>query len=242
MNPLNAAPVPVTSPLRDKDLELWRGWHLSRQDKDLEILMKHMMPIIRREAGKWANVAPMFLLENEAKRLAKKAFESYNPDMGTQLSTHVVNQLMKLSRFGYSRQSAVSVPEGHRVTFNKYTRVKSELEDELGHPPHLDDVADRMGIPTNRLVSIVKNVERRELLESGEGPAFQGLTDDDIIHLAFHDLTARQQEIFKLRTGYLGTKQKDGQGLMKALGITQGVLSGELAKIKSVLQAAQKLR
>jgi DNA-directed RNA polymerase specialized sigma subunit len=246
MNPLhpNTAPtVPHEEPTaRDKDRELWERWHRSRSTADLEALMKQVAPLLRRETGKWANVAPLFLLENEAKRLALKAFESYDPAMGTQLNTHLINQLMKLSRYGYSRQSTLSVPEGHRVTFNKYVRVKSELEDQLGHPPTLDHIADHMGLPPSRLIGIVKNVERRELLESGEGPAFQALTDDDLIHLAYHDMAPLQQRIFELRTGYNGHSIKDGKGIMQELGISQGVLSGHLGKIKSKLEEMQKLR
>ncbi len=236
------------SDTKDKDAQLWETWHKNRSEHNLQLLMDQMQPVLRREISRWVGVAPMFLLENEAKQLAKKAFEGYDPKMGAALATHVVNQLQKLSRTAYIRQSTVSVPEHQRITFNQYQKIRSQLEDRLGHPPSHDDIADHMGLPPKRLQSIIGNVQKRELLESGEGPAFQKQTDDDLIHLAFADMTPQQQKIFELRTGYNGTphpdesKIKDGVGIMKALNISQGILSYELQKIQTLLRSMQNLR
>jgi DNA-directed RNA polymerase specialized sigma subunit len=178
----------------------------------------------------------------EAKKLALEAFNSFDPNRGVKLSTHVTNRLQKLSRIAYARQSTVSIPEHQRITFNRYQRTVARLEDELGHPPTIQHIADHMAMPVPKLQSILHNVARKEFLESGEGPAFQHYNDDDLIHLAYQDMTPSQKRIFELRTGYNGHPVQDGKQIQHTLGITQGQLSYELGKIKTHLEQMQRLR
>lgn len=230
---------------KSKDLELWLKWKKSRSSMDLEALMTQVMPLLRRETSRWSRIAPTFVLDAEAKKLALKAFETYDPNRVpiTALASHITNHLQKLSRFAYARQSSVGIPEHQRLTFNKYNNVKRKLEDQLGYAPTIDDIADHMGIPPHKLAPILQNVGRKEFLESGEGPAFQQQgNDDDIIHLAVADMTAQQRSIFEMRTGYNKKPIVPASKIMKELKITQGQLSYELIKIKEVLKRAQKLR
>jgi DNA-directed RNA polymerase specialized sigma subunit len=236
------------NPVGDRDLDLWRRWHASRSQADLQALMAQMAPVFAREVNQGANIVPRYVLENEAKALALKAFETYDPSRGVLLSTHVTNHLQKLKRTVYARQSSVSIPEQQRITYNTYRRVRSELEDVLGHPPTMDHIADHMALPPKRLQSIINNVEKKEYLESGEGPAFQQEDDDDIIHLAYAEMTPRQKQIFEMRTGYDGTangnpsKVRTGAQIMQSLNLSQGQLSYEIQKITALLERAQRLR
>lgn len=236
------------NPVGDRDLELWMRWRASKSQGDLQALMTQMAPVFAREVNQGANIVPRYVLENEAKALALKAFETYDPARGVLLSTHVTNHLQKLKRTVYARQSTVSIPEHQRITFNTYRRVKSELEDVLGHPPTIDHISDHMAIPVKRLQSIIKNVEKKEYLESGEGPAFQQEDDDDIIHLAYAEMSPQQKQIFEMRTGYDGSangnpaKIRTGGQIMQTLNLSQGQLSYEVQKITSLLTRAQRLR
>lgn len=228
---------------KSKDLELWKKWKQTRSQQDLEALLKQMAPVIRRESARWSNILPQTMLENEAKLLAIKAFETYNPNAGTALSTHVTNQLQKLSRTAYARQSSVSVPEQKRLLFNNYVKAKSQLEDMHGRPPTLDEVADHMRLPPKRLQGVVELVGKREYMESGDGPAFMMYMDDpEVVHLAYHDMTPVQKKIFEMRTGYNGNAVKNAPGIMHETGLTQGQLSYQLNQIKALLEKAQRLR
>lgn len=233
---------------KQKDLELWRQWKKTKSPADLELLMAQVMPVLRREVSRWSNIVPAFVLEAEAKKIALGAFGTFDPNRGVALSTHVTNALQKLSRTAYARQSLVGIPEHQRLTYNKYTRVKAQLEDELGHPPSIDHVADHLGLPPAKLTTLIHNVERKEFMESGEGPTFQARDDDDIIHLAYHDMTPQQKRIFELRTGYNPHgppdphKIKGAPAIRAELNLTQGQLSYELKKIKDLLERAKALR
>lgn len=227
-----------------KDIELWRRWKQTRSPMDLEALVKQINPLIQREVNRWAAVAPRFVLDNEAKKVAVKAFESFDPTRGLQLSTHLVSQLQKLSRTAYAQQSTLSIPEQHRLTYNRYLKARVDLEDELGFPPTMEHIADHMQLPIPKLTGILANVERRELLESGEGPSFQTRTDDtEKIEFAYHQMTPRQKQIFDLRTGMHGSMEVGSdKELMQRLGLTQGVLSYELQKIRQLLETTKTFR
>ena len=160
--------------IKSQDLLLWEKWKKSRSPTDLEALMRHVAPLLRSEVNRWSRIAPEFLLENEAKRLAIKAFEDYNPNHvpPTALGTHVKNHLLKLSRTAYSRQSTLTVPEAKRLTFNQVQRQRTLLEDQTGRPPMLEELADHMRLSPARLHALQNEVSKREYMESGEGPSF----------------------------------------------------------------------
>lgn len=227
------------------DLILWERWNRSKSPQDLDLLLKQMEPILRREVGRWSKIAPTFLLENEAKRLAIKAFNDYNPNHvpPTALGSHVTNHLMKLSRTAYARQSILTVPEAKRLNFNSINRERIRLEDHLGRAPTIEELGDHMRLSPKKIQALSAEVSKREYMESGEGPSFlQHVDDPEIVHLAWHDMTPMQKTIFEHRTGYGGGKVLKGQAIMKATGLTQGQLSHQLEKIKDMLEQAQKLR
>lgn len=242
--------MPPTSTTRTDDVTLWRRWKESGSSNDLERLMAQMMPVISNEVRKSDRVVSKLVLEAQAKQIALAAFKTYDPNRvpPVLLSTHVVANLQKLSRTRYEHQSTLSVPEQHRITFNKIQMVHAQMEDELGRKPNLDEIADRLSLPQAHIKTVIGNVARKEFLESGEGPAFQNHTDDDVIHLAYSDMTPLQKRIFELRTGYNGTnhadesKRKDGAEIMKELNISQGQLSYQITQLSDLLARAGKLR
>jgi len=228
---------------KSRDLELWRQWKNTQSQADLDALIKQMWPVIRRETARWAAIMSPAMLDNEAKLLAIKAFQTYNPTVGAALSTHLTNQLQKLSRTAYARQSTLGVPEQKRLLFNNYNRAFRQLEDLHGRPPTLDAIADHMRLPPAKLREVVDVVGKKEFMESGDGPAFvQFMDDPEVVHLAYHDMTPVQKKIFEMRTGYGGNAVKSGAGIMHATGLTQGQLSYQLNQIKALLERAQRLR
>ena len=226
---------------KGRDIELWKQWKRTGSQADLEALLAQVAPVIRPQVARWSRVAPEFLLQNEAKRLAIKAFNDYDPKQSA-LGTHVTNHLLKLSRTAYARQSTLTVPEAKRLNFNRINHEKTKLEDQLGHAPSIEELSDHLRTPVAHLQRLMSEVSKRELMESGEGPAFVVTQDDpDVIDLAYHDLTPVQQQIFEMRTGYNGVPIAKGRAIMKATGLSQGQLSHQVGKIKSTLQTARGL-
>lgn len=223
---------------KDKDLELWRAWKKSGSMLDLEALFLQMRPVLFREINKWSSLVSPLVLEAEANKIALNAFKTYDPGAGTQLSTHLINCLMKLSRIAYSHQSTVSVPEHQRLSFNRLQKIKATLEDDLGHPPTMEHLADHMGMSVAKIQALITNVGKRELMESGELPTVNRAPDreGELIELAYSKLTPRQKEIYDYRTGSHGKRAMGNPEIMRTLKLTQGVLSYEREKIVSVFK------
>lgn len=228
---------------KSKDIALWLAWRSNKSPQNTDALIKQMAPLLAREVRRWSGIAPAFLLENEAKALAIKGFETYDPARGASLGTHVTNHLMKLSRTAYARQSTLSVPEAKRLNFNRIQHERKRLEEEHGRPPTLAELSDHLRITPKKVQSLLTEVGKRELMESGEGPAFiQHVDDPQVLHLAWYDMTPKQRQIFEMRTGYGGKPIANGSQIMKTTGLTQGQLSHQLGQIKTILDRAQRLR
>ena len=228
----------------DRDLELWRTWKRTGAIADLEALMQQFLPLIRSEAAQYKNVVPENVLLAEGKVLAKHAFDTYAPSASTQLNTHVVWQLKKLRRLFYERQSTVRVPEHLRIQHNQYRRAMSDLEDRLGFRPTMEHVADHLGLTVPKLTHLISTVEKRELLESGEGPTFGHADDDaverDAIERAYHTMTPQQKDVFDYRTGSHGKPElPDNDAIVARVGIPQWKLSEELVAIRKMLERAK---
>jgi len=216
--------VNSASPVKSKDLDLWRQWKKTRSPTDLQRLLDQMAPIIGREVNKWSASMSRSLLEAEGKRLAVEAFESYDPNAGAALSTYLASRLPKLSRLVYSNQNTARLSETKTLLFHTYNAASNELRDMHGREPTNDELADRLGWNKRKLDQFQRQAHRKEFIESEEHPDFDE-TEDHFIDFIYHDMTPLQKSIFEYTTGYMGKPKLSGQEIMKKLSITQGQLS-----------------
>ena len=231
-----AAPV---SDVKTKDIELWRKWKRSQSPEDLQLLLNQMRPVIMREVMKWSGSMSVSLLEAEGKRLAVEAFQSYDPNQGTALSTYVAGRLPKLSRMVYANQNTARLSETQALLFHSYNRGRSELTDRHGREPTQMELADHLAWSPKKLTTFQRQVNRKEFIESEDHPDAVE-PDDHLTDFVYHDLTPQQQKIFEYKTGYLGAPRLSGAAICKKLGITQGQLSYQLSQIVAVAEKAQE--
>jgi len=211
----------------EQDLALWRAWKRSPIDANLSALLRQVGPLIQRETNRWAGSLARPVLEAEGKRLAVKAFETYDPNRGAALGTHVANTLLKVSRLSYSNQNVARLPENKMLQFHTYSLAHAQLSDELGRPPTTDELADHLSWSIPHLERFRKDISHQELLESGgasegTGSLFEADEQDHTVDFIHHDLAPMQKLIFEHLTGYGGAKVLSNQEIMKKLGLTQG--------------------
>lgn len=224
--------------VKTTDLELWRQWKKTKNPGDLQRLLDQMNPIILREVNKWAPSASRSFLEMEGKRLAVEAFESYNPNAGTALSTYLASRLPKLSRIVYATQNTARLSETKNLLFHTYHTATNELRDKHGREPTNEELADHMGWSPKKLEKFQRESQRKEFIESEEHPDAED-ADDHLVDFIYHDLTPLQKTIFEHRTGYQGKPVLTGAQIMKKLGLTQGQLSYQLNLIDSAVRRAK---
>ena len=220
------------------DDELYRTWKRTGMPNDLEALVKNLEPLIYSEVGRRAGTLSRDLLAIQAKKLAVEAIKSYNPNVGVKISTHVTNQLQKLSRVNYAHQNAARIPEHSMLQFHSVNIATEDFKADNGREPSTEELADAMGWSHKKLEQFRTQFGRSELLESIDTPGdlFVAETHDPRINYVYTTLTPRQQRIFDMTTGYHGVKRKNNTAIMRELSITQGVLSYEKTKIKEAVQ------
>lgn len=223
-----------------RDLELWNAWQKTKSPIDLEKLLHELDPLIQAEVNRRAGTLARPMLVSQAKKLTVRALKSYEPNRKppVKISTHVTNQLQKLSRVNYAHQNIARVPEHSMLQFGSVAAAVEDFKIDHGRDPSTLELADTLGWSSRKITQFQKSFGRQELIESGEVPAgmFVAADHDPHITYVYHSMSPRQQKIFEHTTGYGGTKRLDNKSLMRKLGITQGVLSYEKTKIKRLFE------
>ena len=211
---------------REQDAIAWEEWKQNPNGANLHKVLQALDPLIQSEVNRWAGGLARPLVEIEAKRLAVEAIETYRPNMGAALATHVTNRMKKLSRLTYTHQAAARTPEYQTLQYNTFRNAELALEEKFGRPPTSDEMTDELGWSKPYLSKFQKTM-RSEFVESGGPiPMFDTTSDDaQMIDYIYNDLAPKQKFIFHHTTGYAGSPILTNPQLMKKTKLTQGQLS-----------------
>jgi len=195
-------------------------------NNDINKLVSSHKRLIENEAQKHAKFIPLTFVQAEAYRLAHDAAQTYKPESGFKFSTHLTNQLKKLSRFSTEYGGTVRVPENKQFKINKLNQVEIGLQETLGREPSAQELADASGQSIasvhNLLSTRKKDVNLNNLSYT---PTFISGNDDEWIHFVYHDLTPKDKLIFEHRTGFGNKPILDNAALAKKLGMSPSAVS-----------------
>lgn len=129
---------------KERELELWKRYKTG-DNRALIELLESLAPLIHGQVGKFAGVGlPRVSIEMEAKRLTIQALDTYDPNFGTQLNTHITNYLKKIQRYVIKHQNVAQIPEPRAIALGRYTTIYENLESEKGREPTVSELADEM--------------------------------------------------------------------------------------------------
>lgn len=227
---------------KEKDIELWKKWKQTKSPYDLQNLMRQMDPVIQAEVNKWSGAIARPVLEVHAKKLALEAFETYDPNKGAALNTHLTNRLKKLSRKVYTHQDVVRIPEYKKLKYNTFMKGQHELMSEFGREPTSQELSDHLGW-SPKMTASVQRSSSPELIESAdmgaglfETQSVWGSDDDAMVDMIYYDLNPTDKLIFEHSTGYGGKRILSNEEIMRRTNLTQGQLSYRKRKIIDRLQ------
>lgn len=228
---------------QQQDLELWKTWRKSGNPNDLKKLLDRLQPLIYREMGKWQSTVPPAALESKGRLLAVEALQSYNPNMGAAIGTHVTARLRKLSRFVYPHQNVVRLPENKQLMYNTFTVAQGNLYDNLGREPTSTELADELKWTPKKVNDFQRSFGRRELVESeGVGGDDATTPENALTDFFYHGLTSEDKLLFEDITGYGGKTPKNNEQLRRKYNLTQGQLSYKKRKFIELIQSIQSGR
>jgi len=241
---------PVNAQFSDTDLAVWQEYKRNPSSVNKEKLLKRFDGVINNQVNKWAGPVSRDVLLNEARLLAGKAFDTFNPAAGASLATYLTNQLLPLSRVVYTYQNTVRMPENVTQKIRTFNLANNTLKVSLGREPTTDELHNELGWSASDITRI-RDYNKRDLLESG--PAITGDfyaadrddEDDMILGGIYFELLPEEKKLFEYTTGYNGAKVLSNPEIMKRMNVTQAQLSYKKVqlrkKIESLMQRQHRL-
>lgn len=192
-----------------KDMELWSQWmDNGKQPEDTELLLNNFKGLIRSESNRFAghlNIPPS-AVHSQFQTQAMRAFETYDPNRGAKLSTHVKNQMKRGRRFVHTYQNLGRIPEPRIYKITDFKTNQQELEDHLGRPPTSTEMADRMKWPVKQVVAMEHEL-RDEIPASkfpGDIMSIKPSADAEVLRLIQYELSPDERAVFEYSTGANG--------------------------------------
>lgn len=160
---------------REHEHKLWETWNQGgRKPEDLEPLLNVFAPVVAAKTREWK--APR-LNENAFKADIHthmiKAFETYNPNHGASLRTHIEHRIQKSKRYNAKNQNFAYIPEEPASFIGKINKAKDELMEEHGRDPTHQELAahvsylDPKARMTPKKIKEIMEWQRPDLPSSG---------------------------------------------------------------------------
>ena len=231
---------------KEKDLELWKEYKRTKSITVRNQLLNNFSGLINSQVNKWSGPISRGVLLTEAKILAIKALDTYNPDKGTALSTHITNNLQPLSRLVYQHQNTARLPENVTLRMNSFNAAKSFISSEKGREPTTDELQDELGW-SSKEIGRIQSYNRKDLVESG--PAVSGNfhskkmyedADEDLLSAVYMELLPDEKKLFEHTTGFNNKPILNNPDLCKKLNISQSQLSYKKSLLKTKIDRILK--
>jgi DNA-directed RNA polymerase specialized sigma subunit len=225
---------------QQQDLEMWREWKSTKDPQTLNSLVDRLNPLIQREVQKWGTTVPRPALESKARMLTAEALNTYDPNKGAAVGTHVASRIRKLSRHVYPYQNVARLPENKQLNYNTFQVAQNRLVDNLGRDPSASELSDELGWTSRKITDFQKSFGRRELVESEGAYIDDDPGDQTLVDFYYHGLNPDDQRLFEDITGYNGKPTMNNQLLMSKYRLTQGQLSYRKRKFVDDVKRIQR--
>lgn len=170
------------------------------------------------------------------------ACERFDPSRGCRFSTYATHWIRQaISRAIDTKGRPIRVPSYIADTVKRIERCRAELARELGYPPPLDLLAQRVGLPVNRLVFYLRVTQSAISLDAIVGhedrTAFRGVAvqtaimdpeaevlDRELqreVETILESLDEREREVMRRRFGFGGGEEAALQDIGAEFGISR---------------------
>jgi RNA polymerase primary sigma factor len=228
---------------KTQELATWKKWKRTSNSEHLNSLLRSMEPLLQSAVNKYnTSPLPRPAIESQARVLAVKAFHTYNPKFGTQLNTHLVNELKHLTRYVLEYQNIGKIPENRGIAISKFHNIKANLMDELGREPTTTELADGLQWSVAEVERMQSELRQDLNITQGKEEAFfdvgYNVTDKtrDVVEFVYYSVGAEEKKVLEYWFGMGGVQKLTVEEMAEKLHKTP-------AQIRDISkELAQKIR
>lgn len=159
----------------------------------------------------------------KARVITGKAIQSYDPTSGASLRTWVTQQLRQLTREIRKSNNITGIVD--RVQLDAYAihKAETELEDEMGQEPTVQEIADRAHMSVKRIEEVrrkMRPITTDEAYTEAGNTGIQGQDTDfsqDAMDYVYNDSDRIDRKLLEYTTGYGGHEQMDNAAIKQKL-------------------------
>jgi len=150
-----------------KDMLVFEQWRQKPTKKTLGVLLKHFDPVLTAKASTWkAPAVPAAAFKADLQKNAITAFETFDPNAGAMLRTHLQNILKRSHRFNQKYQNMAFIPEEKNALIGPVKQARDILHQELGSPPSHSAIATYLNQNPDMLPKRVRGVVTPKLIKT----------------------------------------------------------------------------
>lgn len=185
--------------------------------------------------------------KTQARLLALEAAKSYDPDRGTDITTHVYNNLKRLQRTSAQRGNLTHVPEKAAMERQQIQRAMREWEADHGNEPTTEDIASVTGLSRKRIDAVMnmRPVAVESMVVTPEGENLVASQDQRALdlynHAIYDELDDIDKKIYEWSTGYGKGVKLSNKEMAQRLNITPAAVSQRAAKISAKFVEGREL-
>lgn len=211
----------------------------SERNECIEANLKLVLFVARRYIGKGL---PFLDLIQEGNIGLMRAVEKYDSARGVKFSVYAIWWIRQAIEMAISQKARViRIPVETDEMLGKIIKSEKKLRQELKREPNVDEVAERLETPVEKIIHIIKSTRETISLETpigddGDSSIYDFIGDkrsiDPIEKMQMDDLgkaakevlstlTKREEMVIRLRFGFEDCEEKTLEEIGKRLGVTR---------------------
>lgn len=202
-------------------------WQKTKDPYLFADLMIRYQPVVNSVVNRYSTtgVAPATLRAQASSQLIK-SFRSYDPDKGTQPTTHIWNNLQKVQRIASESLMSGHIPENRNLKKATFNIVKQNLEDRLGYEPSLADLSDELKWNKKETARMLNEINGETTASRAEFDFYGNSIskehkDKALADYLYHELDGKEKIIFEHTFGFGGKPVLKNKEIAKKLNVNE---------------------
>lgn len=233
------------NPLRADGDALFSAWKEKPSPKTLSPLMDSLTPTIDSALHTYGFSGDPNIRE-AAKLHVISVLPRFDPTKA-KLTTFLRNELRRLQRIGPEVRNPIQSSERARLDNRYLVGAETELREQLGRDPTIDELSDHCGLPAKRIERIrmaSRPLLAEDSLSGGDDQApqvlgtQQGRPEEVWMEAYYASLEdPKDKLIFEYSTGWRGRPVLGKSMIAAKLGVSPGAVSQRAARMSEALQS-----